>query len=175
MHEGLYQKPLRNQARPCPPEILAGQVCVGGPVWWEAAESRTNAWLGNHDYMGLGFHTYPGVRACVRRQCAPIVYMGCRWGSQVYSYLDHLLHLFYLRPADIYIGLSVRPYVRLFGIFDHLPVIRISRNLQGICTLDRVISGHRSQGCRIKVKVTAGDKLVIFSRFFILLRTRPTV
>ena len=70
---------------------------------------------------------------------------------------------------------SGRPSVRLSGIFYYFPIIRISRNLQGILTLDTWISGHRSQGHPVKVKVTAREKLVVFGVFFILSRTRPTV
>ena len=91
--------------------------------------------------------------------------------------------IFICDQADIYLGLSVRPSgrpsvrssVRPSGIFDYFPIIRISRNLQGILTLDTWISGHRSQGHPVKVKVTAREKLVVFGVFFILSRTRPTV
>ena len=66
-------------------------------------------------------------------------------------------------------------YVCPSGFFHTLPIIRISRNAQGRCTLDKVASGHRSRGCRVKVKVTPDDKLVILVHFFVLLRTSPTV
>ena len=58
------------------------------------------------------------------------------------------------------------PSVSLSGIFDNLPNIGISRNMGGICTLNRVVSGPRSQGQQ--VKVTVGQKIVVFGRFFVL-------
>ena len=91
---------------------------------------------------------------------------------------QELTKYFYLRPRRYIPGVvqasgrpgvqaSVRPSVRLCMIFEHLPIIRISRNSQGRCTLDRVTIGHMSRSCRIKVKVTAGHKLVILVIFIV--------
>ena len=77
--------------------------------------------------------------------------------------------------ADIVVRISVRASVRPFGLFDHFPEVRSSRNRICICIFEKLVSGHRSRGRPKSGSTGAGDKLVILVHFFVLLRTPPTV